>query len=1090
VIFLRLIPGTVVSTKHKESSSMSSLRSRATLILSVAVGLLLVAPGASLAATPAPRIQVSSEAEPSNLIRNDPHGEDQYRIIVTNVGDAATDNAIPLLISDALPPGVTAVRVRLRRESLNSESGQCTTAPVRCTYPASTGLPPLQPEEELVMTVAVRIPASVKEGALLTNEVTVSGGGAPDATVASTDPVAKSSAPFGIHGLEVSDFAPDGSPATQAGAHPRALTTTVSLSKELFEHEEVDQLNIYAPAGGDARTILTELPPGFIGNPRALPQCSLVAYAASSCPADTQIGIGTVHPAQIRLPILAYNLPPFSGQVAAIGLDIPFGPRIILVPTIRTGGDYGLRVITSGLSGVSGINYINLTIWGVPAAASHDVRRGGDCGLGKCGVPSDAQPPVPYLTNPTSCPGTPLHPSVLADSWQHPGTFVSAFDTWPAIDGCNQVPFEPSLKKARPTTNLADFPSGLDVDLHLPLNGFEEPEATSESNLKDATVTLPPGLLVNPSSAAGLEGCSLAQIDLKGEGPATCPDASKLGNIEVDTPLLDHPLPGAVYLAKQGENPFNSLLAIYIAVDDPATGVVVKLAGHVQTDPQTGQLTTTFEENPQLPFEDFKLHFFGGATGALRTPPTCGTYTTTFSLTPWSAPESGPPATPHDEFTIVSPPSGSGACPRTPSEEPNAPTFHAGTESPQAATYSPFSLKLVREDGSQEIKGIDTALPPGLTGKLAGVGECSEAALAAAADPHRAGAAEQASPSCPASSEVGTVDVAAGAGPTPLNVSGRAYLAGPYKSAPLSLAIITPAVAGPFDLGTVVVRTALNVDPSTAQIHAVSDPIPTILEGIPLDVRSITVKASRPNFTLNPTNCEPLAFSGSALSVLGSVAPLSQRFQVGGCSALPFKPKLALSLKGSTKRGGHPALKAVLKMKPGEANIAKAQVTLPPSEYIDNAHFQDVCTRVQLAANACPKKSIYGHARAITPLLDHPLEGPVYLGTGYGNKLPDLLADLNGQIHVILNGKVDSVHKSLRSSFEVVPDAPVSKFVLEMQGAKKGLLETSENICSPKARVHATVSFTGQNGKVSNTTPAVGSSCGKAGVKHGKRRHG
>jgi hypothetical protein len=366
------------------------------------------------------------------------------------------------------------------------------------------------------------------------------------------------------------------------------------------------------------------------------------------------------------------------------------------------------------------------------------------------------------------------------------------------------------------------------------------------------------------------------------------------------------------------------------------------------------------------------------------------------------------------------------------------------------------------------------------------VGECSEAQLAAAAAPSRSGTEEQAAPSCPASTEVGTVDVGAGAGPTPLYVTGHAYLAGPYKGAPLSLAIITPAVAGPFDLGTVVVRTALYVDPFTAQIHAVSDEIPHILEGIPLDVRSITLQMNRPNFTLNPTNCNELGFTGAATSLLGNVAPLAQRFQVGGCSALKFKPSLKLSLKGSTKRTGHPALKAVLTAKPGEANIHSAQVTLPHSAFLEQAHIRTICTNVQFNANQCPAGSIYGRARAITPLLDKPLEGNVYLRSS-SHQLPDLVANLDGQIHVVLDGKVDSINARLRNTFEAVPDAPVSKFILEMQGGKKGLIVNSENLCSPQAKTHAIVAFTGQNGKTYNTEPTVANSCKKKGKgKHGK----
>jgi hypothetical protein len=381
-------------------------------------------------------------------------------------------------------------------------------------------------------------------------------------------------------------------------------------------------------------------------------------------------------------------------------------------------------------------------------------------------------------------------------------------------------------------------------------------------------------------------------------------------------------------------------------------------------------------------------------------------------------------------------------------------------------------LKLSREDGTQPIAAVDTMLPPGLTGKLAGLTYCPEGALAAAAA--RSGSAERQSPSCPASSEVGSVTVGAGAGPAPYYTSGRAYLAGPYKGAPLSLAIVTPAAAGPYDLGTVVVRAALNVDPETARIHAISDPIPQILQGIPLDVRSIVLRMDRPNFTLNPTSCDPMELTGTATSPFGSAAVLKSPFQVGGCEALPFKPKLILSLSGGTKRGGHPALKAVLTAKPGEAGIARSVVALPHSEFLEQAHIKTICTRVQFAASQCPAGSIYGTATAMTPLLDQPLSGPVYLRSS-SHPLPDLVADLNGQIHIALVGRVDSVKGGIRTSFEGVPDAPVSKFVLSMQGGKKGLLVNSRNIC--KGVNKATVQMDGQNGKAYDTTPVLGTKC-------------
>ncbi len=640
------------------------------------------------------------------------------------------------------------------------------------------------------------------------------------------------------------------------------------------------------------------------------------------------------------------------------------------------------------------------------------------------------------------------------------------------------------------------------------------PLATAQ--LKDATVTLPAGMAVNPSQADGLEACTPAQIGMTtavGETPAhftrapnTCPDASKIGKVEVKTPLLaeysedgtkaitdpetgspiPRTLPGSLYIAQQGQNPFESLLAIYLAIEDPQSGTVAKLAGEVQTDPKTGQVTTVFKENPQLPIEDIHLQLFGGARGALITPPTCGANATTTDLVPWTSPE-GETAHPSDSFQTATTPA-VGTCPTSEAQLPSAPSFTAGTTNPQAGAFSPFVLHLSRTDGTQRLTGFDTVLPPGLTGRLAGVPACTDAAIAKAESRSglEGGAAEKADPSCPAASRLGAVDVAAGAGPTPFHTTGTAYLAGPYKGAPLSMVVITPAIAGPFDLGTVVVRAALNVDPNTTQIHAISDPFPTILHGIPLDLRSVAVSLDRPNFTLNPTSCNEMAITGSATTALNLTTPLTQRFQVGGCQTLPFKPKLSLELKGKTKRTSHPKLIANLTARAGDANIAKAQVKLPGAAFLDQGHIGTSCTRVQFAAKACPPGSVYGTVSATTPLLDYTLTGNVYLRAS-NHQLPDLVADLNGPstqpIEIALAGKTDSVKGALRNTFEAVPDQPVTKFHLELFGGKRGLIILSSGLCkSPKASVN----LTGQNGKVSDTTPTVKTSCPR---KHKAKHH-
>jgi hypothetical protein len=897
-------------------------------------------------------------------------------------------------------------------------------------------------------------------------------------------------AAFGLKKLGATATNADSTADFQAGSHPYEYTFSFTMNQ-----------NGGGTPEGTLRSIVADLPPGMIGNPQSLPQCTAAQFdsASTHCPGESQIGVVASKVAglgTVNVPL--YNLTPAQGVAGEIGFSflevIGFEEA-----TVRSDGDYGLRITDLAVPNGYEIQSFTQTIWGVPADPSHDFRREcRDTGV-EFGCSSDA-PPTPFFTLPTSC-GEPLQTTLSVDSTQNPGVFDTKTvfseeeEGEPAgIDGCNQLEFEPEIS-SQPTTNLADSPTGLDFDLHQPQNN--DPEGLSTAHLRDATVTLPEGLVINPSVANGLGACSESQIGYQpsegkihfSEAPQSCPDAAKLGTVEVRTPLLKDKLPGAIYIAKPYQNPFGSFMAIYLAVEDRRSGIVAKLAGKVTPDPQTGQLTTTFAENPQLPLEDVELHLFKGPRAALKTPIACGKYTTASTLVPWSTPE-GETAHPTDTFSTSVAAGGSGACPTTEAQAPNKPNFNAGTIAPQAGAYSPFVLKIVRPDGSQRIKAIDATLPKGLTGKLAGIPYCPEAAIAQARsrEAPNQGAIERANPSCPAASELGTATVGAGSGITPFYVTGHDYLAGPYKGAPVSLVTITPAIAGPFDLGAVVVRAALYVDPETAQIHAVSDPLPSIIQGVPLDIRSLTVNLDRPNFSLNPTSCDPAQVLGSTTSTLGSVASLANPFQVGGCRTLKFAPKLNLSLRGGTKRGRFPALKAVLTYPQGSnyANTASAQVTLPHGEFIEQAHFKTICTNVQFRANACPAGAIYGKAKAFTPLLDQPVEGPVYLRSST-HELPDLVISLKGQVDADLAGRVDTgKNGGLRTTFESAPDVPVSKVILEMQGGKKGLLVNSENICRKPQK--AIADFTAQNGKVSEANPMVKNGCkGKAGK--GKRAH-
>jgi hypothetical protein len=616
----------------------------------------------------------------------------------------------------------------------------------------------------------------------------------------------------------------------------------------------------------------------------------------------------------------------------------------------------------------------------------------------------------------------------------------------PPIAGCDSLAFSPTLE-ARPTSSVADSPTGLHVDLHIPQKPMiEQPEGRRESDLKDTTVTLPPGLTTNAAAANGLAGCSPAQIGLtsapgttpvrSSEDPANCPDASKIGTVEVDTPLLDHSLPGAVYIATPYDNPFNSLLAIYIAVDDAQTGVVVKLAGHVEADPQTGQLTTTFAENPQLPFEDFKLDFFSGPHAALANPDGCGAFAASASLTSWSATAPVSPEVP--AFTISS------GC-----VSGFAPAFTAGTANPQAGTYSPLTVSFQRGDADQELSGLTVSLPPGLLAKVAGVPLCSDAALAAAAA--KSGSDEKANPSCPAGSQVGTVRAGVGAGESPFFTSGRAYLTGSYKGGPYGLAVVVPALAGPFDLGNVIVRSSLHIDPSDGHVTAISDPFPTILKGIPLRVRRVDVTLDRPQFTFNPTSCDPMSFGGALTSTGRLSAPLSQRFQAGGCQTLPFKPHLSASTQGHTSKANGASLVVKVTQNAGEAHIRKVSLQLPLALPARLTTLQKACTEAQFNADpaGCPQASDIGTARAVTPVLNVPLTGPAYLVSHGSAAFPDVEFVLQGEgVTIILDGKTDIKKGITYSRFETVPDAPISSFEASLPEGPHSALAANKNLCA------------------------------------------
>jgi hypothetical protein len=647
------------------------------------------------------------------------------------------------------------------------------------------------------------------------------------------------------------------------------------------------------------------------------------------------------------------------------------------------------------------------------------------------------------------------------DSYDLGTDFASA--PYPAATGCDQLAFDPSLS-AKPTTTAADTPSGLDINLHVPQT--LSASTPSPSAIRGATVRLPDGFTISAGAADGKASCSDADARFGTRNAAKCPDFSKVGTLSIRSSALPAALPGAIYLGKPLPT---ERYRLFLIAD--GFSLHIKLPGTVHPDPQTGQVVVSFVDLPQAPFEDFDMHFFGSERGLLTTPIRCGTYPVLSEFTPWAAVL--PVQTSTQFFRVSSGPDGE-PCPGTPREF--APTVTAGVTDNTGGAHTGFSFDLVRPDGEQYLTSVDVATPPGFSATIAAVPYCDEQALAAVAGADYAGLGELALPICPAS-QVGVSSASVGAGTRPTTLAGKVYLAGPYKGAPLSLAIVNPAVSGPYDLGNVVVRVALEVDPETAAITSISDPLPRIVGGIPLRLRRVVVEFNRPGFAINPTNCNPLAVDTTVLGSEGGKVERRTHFQVANCGALPYGPQLRLRLSGGLNRRGHPVIQAVFTARRGEANTHSVSVTLPKGELLDNRHIGTVCTRTAFANGNCPRSSRIGVAEARTPLLAQPLRGNVYLRTS-SQDLPDMVADLRGQIGVNLVGHIDSVNARLRTTFAAVPDVPVSEFRLDLAGGSKGLLINSEGLCAKKKRAYARMA--GQNGRVTTSRPRLEVRCGRS----------
>jgi len=862
-----------------------------------------------------------------------------------------------------------------------------------------------------------------------------------------------------------------GPSTSQAGGHPDIVSTFVLGNR--FTQGPMPSCGC-----NDPKDIILHTPAGVVANPHVVSVCTAAEAATFSCPPDSQAGFIVLKLFEYSV-IPIYRTVPQHGQAGLFLFIPPLGIAIpqYIVFNSRTGSDYGLDIENIGISHLLPFDYYAPVFWGVPGDPAHDKLR---FEIHEKAMACEQNPLEPLLEN--VVPGTCVTERIEPESWnapklvvpsslpvkpmnQNPTTCVGALESsmetvaydreteaarspWPETTGCDQLSFNPSLS-ANPTTTSTDTASGVDVKLQVPQ--FQDPTTPSPSEIRATSMELPKGFSINPNAADGKTVCTDVQARFGTEEEAECPEDSKVGTVRLDSSALPAPIDGALYLGepKPGDR-------YRIVMTANGFGTAIKLPGSIHADRGTGQLTVSFENLPQSPLQEFDLHVFGSERGLLATPDVCGTYPVKTTFTPWDAFITQQIST--QFFTLDSGPGGS-PCPN--GTRPFHPSLEAGAENNTAGAHSPFSLELTRADGEQDFSAVDVTAPPGFAATLKGVPYCPESAIALLGRSGYSGLAEQSSPACPAASLIGTAVTGEGAGTNPLYTPGKVYLAGPYKGKPLSLVAVVPAVSGPYDLGSVTVRIAVEVNRRTAQVTAISDPLPQILEGIPIRARSLLVNLNRPGFALNPTNCERFSVDSSSFGNEGGRSSASVPFQVANCTDLDFGPKLALRVSGGTKRTGNPSLRATLTAAAGEANIKQAVVTLPHSEFLDNSHLKGPCTNVQFAANACPPGSVIGHARAESPLIAQPLEGPVYLRTS-NHRLPDLVADLHGQFHIELDGRIDSVRQRLRTSFENVPDVPVSKFSLRLAGGKKGLLENSENLCTGSHK--ALAAMTGQNG--------------------------
>jgi hypothetical protein len=848
---------------------------------------------------------------------------------------------------------------------------------------------------------------------------------------------------------EGSDPGAVGPPDLQAGAHPYDVRFSFAFNRIMNSEGEL------VPDEA-AKDLEVDLPPGLIGNPLAIPQCPQEEFEggelfSQGCPQGTQIGtMGLVTTlGALTLPVLNLKTPPDA--VAQFGVFALFTP-MVMNASVRSNEDYGLKLTLHNLPQFLPVEGGFIDLWGVPADGRHDTLRG-KClsfegeSTGECpaGVPRR-----PFLTLPVRCGETPVA-KLRINSWEKPETFVSD-EASPldseglalSLDGCDALDFSPQIG-IRTESKVADAPSAVGIDLRLPQS--ENPDGLGEAEPRNVTLDLPPGLSLNPAAGDGLGSCSLQQIALKSLAKPNCPDSARIGSLTLTSPVVAEPFQGSIYLATPQGNPFGTMFAVYLVAE--GDGVLIKIPGRIDADPNDGRLSVHLEDLPQLPFSDFSLQFDGGPRAPLALPAQCGTFTTRALLRPYSSPAGTEPLALPSSFSVDD------NCGNN-----FSPEILSGATNPSAGHSTDLILRLARREGESEISRFSVNLPQGLLPLLGNVRRCPEPQ------------AQQGD--CLPASRIGSMDIAAGAGSHPFHFSSGVFLTGPYKGAPFGLAIVVPAVTGPFDLGRVVVRASVLVDPRTARLTISADPFPQVLGGIPLRLQGLELTTTeRPGFFTTPTSCRKQEVTGTAVDEAGDSASLSTPFFVADCGDLRFSSRVSASTEGHGSRRGGVALRLAIHNGRGrQANLRSVAIGFPPQLSPRLSAIQGACPAATFAAGAelCPPTSVIGTASIQSPVFDTPFEGSAYLVSRGKEALPRIVLILNAEGTTLeLVGSLSLSKKgTLSAAFDDLPDAPISSFVLTLPKGPHSALGANflrgagAPLCGRGIRV--TLSLSGYNG--------------------------